>query len=198
MSLAVFLNPSTSLKNEINLWKKKVKTHGIESKYINHPPHSTVINVEVCDYLAAITDLKKSVKNFKRFEITVDHKSVFWHDELAGGHTLYFGIKKNSDLFSFQKLIAESLKIHKINSIAPDFIIQNKLLYDSFKNYGFPFIGSHWVPHFTVASLKTLKEDKLIKKFLADVKLEKFLIDCISIWIVNNEQHNEIEKINLL
>ena len=198
MSLAVFLNPSVSLQKEISFWKKEVKLSGIDSEYNNHPPHSTVINVDVRNYHSAIIDIKKSIKGFKPFEIIVDNKSVFWNDELTHGHTLYFSIKKNTDLLSFQKLIAESLKVHKIKSATPHFIKKNQLLYDSFENYGFPFIGSHWIPHFTIASLKTPKEDKFIQKFLTNVILEKMPVDSFSIWIIDGERHKEIEKINLL
>ena len=193
-----FFKPKCLITKRNFFLEKEVKISGIDSKYNNHPPHSTVINVDVRNYHSAIIDIKKSIKGFEPFEIIIDNKSVFWDDELTNGHTLYFGIKKNTNLLSFQKLIAESLKVHKIKSTAPHFIKNNQLLYDSFENYGFPFIGSHWIPHFTIASLKTSKADKLIQKFLTNVRLEKMPVNSFSIWIIKGEQHKEIEKVNLL
>ena len=198
MSLAVFLGPNDSLNEEIIFWKKIIDEKYTNSPYNNHPPHSTVINLDVRNYINAVNDIKKSLYGFKPFDIMVNHKNVFWNDELTGGHTIYFGIKKNANLLSFQKAIAESLINHKINIPAPNFIRKNKLFYHSYKIYGFPFVGSHWLPHFTVASLITSKQDKLIKKFLDNIKLEKFTVNNFSIWKINGDEHKKIETVSLL
>ena len=197
MSFAVFLEPNDSLKKEIIFWKKTINEKYTDSPYNTHPPHSTVINLDVINHINAVNDIKKSLHGFKPFDIIVNHKDVFWNDKITGGHTIYYSIKKNDSLISFQKVIAESLINHKIDIPAPDFISNDKLLYNSHKTYGFPFVGSHWLPHFTVASLMTSKQDKLIKKFLANIKLEKFKVNDFSIWKIKGDEHKKIETVSL-
>ena len=198
MSLAVFLNPNDTVSKEINRWKKIVNEKFCDSYYCDHPPHSTIINVEVENYTLAIEDVKKAVNGYKSFEIIINNKDVFWDDILTGGHTIYFGIKKNPDLHLLQKIIAKSLRNHLINRPASTQIKNNQTLYNSYKSYGSPFIGKHWLPHFTIASIETSKNDSLVQKFLNDDILEKFTINNFSIWIINGDNHNMIENINLV
>lgn len=198
MSLAVFLKPNDALNREICRWKKIVNKKFNNSYYCNHPPHSTLINVDVENYNLAIEDIKKTVNMYKSFEIIVDDKNVFWDDMLTGGHTIYFEIKKNSNLHILQKMIAKSLKDHVIRKPASSHIRNDEKLHYSYKNYGFPFIGEHWLPHFTVASIKTSKNDSLIKNFLKDDILEKFVIYNCSIWIIDGDNHNMVDNINLI
>ena len=59
-----------------------------------------------------------------------------------------------------QILIADALApIKKNNNLSNDFK-NDSLLYRSNKNYGFPYVGDHWIPHFTVASLTSNKRKK--------------------------------------
>ena len=107
MSLAVFLIPSGSFNDEIIHWKRKINKFFSNSPYNNHPPHSTIINLEIVNENEAINTIKRISTGLKSFEITIDHTNVFWNDGATGGHTLYFGINKNDRLFSLQQLLAD-------------------------------------------------------------------------------------------
>ena len=61
------------------------------------------------------------------------------------------------------------------------------------KKYGSPFIGSHWLPHFTISSLKTTKKHFIIKKFLNNKNKFKFAINKITLWEIHKEDHNLIK-----
>jgi hypothetical protein len=59
----------------------------------------------------------------------------------------------NLSAFDLQRDLAESLLM----------IIQKPIFYnnqwegkykESYERYGFPFVGSHWIPHLTIASVK--------------------------------------------
>jgi 2'-5' RNA ligase len=197
MSLAIFLLPNKSLKKEIIQWKNLVKKAYSSSPYCDHPPHSTIINADIKNKVNAIHDIKNSVTGFKQFEITIDHNSVFLNDTMTGGHTLYFGIKKNEFLFSLQKAIANCIKKYKIDTNLEAHGHSDIIIKRSFKKYGFPYVGSHWLPHFSVASVITNEDDELIKNFLKENYKIKFIINEFSIWNVNGEKHTKIETVNL-
>jgi len=198
MGFAIFLLPNNSLNQEIIRWKNLVKKKYIDSTFNNHPPHATIIYTELKDEIEAIKEIKKSTNQIVPFEITINHKSVFWNDKMTGGHTLYFGVKKNAHLLSFQKKIAEIIRPFKLNTSVPDYINKNKVLYESYKKYGFPFIGSHWLPHFTVASLMTNNDDIFIKNFISEIFAETLVVDEFSIWKVEGDVHTKIETISLI
>tara|TARA_Y100000590_G_C15475570_1_gene921951 strand:- start:159 stop:752 length:594 start_codon:yes stop_codon:yes gene_type:complete len=197
MSLAIFLLPNKSLEKEIVQWKNLVKKAYPSSPYCDHPPHSTIINVDIKNKVNAINDLKNSIRGFKQFEITIDRNNVFWNDTMTGGHTLYFGIKKNEFLFSLQKAIANCIKKYKIDTRIEAYNHNDKIR-RSFKKYGFPYVGTHWLPHFSIASMITSEDNELIKKFLDENYKIKFMINKVSIWNVNGEKHTKIETVNLL
>ena len=54
MRLAVFLEPNDSLKKEIIFWKKTINEKYTDSPYNTHPPHSTVINLDVINHINAV------------------------------------------------------------------------------------------------------------------------------------------------
>ena len=49
-------------------------------------------------------------------------------------------------------------------------------------DFGFPFVGEHWIPHFTISSLKVAKNHKIIRDFLLDQIDISFTVNTVSIW----------------
>ena len=91
-------------------------------------------------------------------------------------------ILKNEYLNEIQKkLSAVFCKYKEIDEI-PKFFRTHKQLYNSYQNFGFPFVGEHWIPHFTISSLKVAKNHKIIRDFLLDQINICFTVNTISIW----------------
>ena len=76
----------------------------------------------------------------------------------------------------------------------------NKKFDNNYKKYGFPFVGKDWIPHFTIASIKSKieKKEKFIKRFLMDKILHKsFTVKYISVWHISRNKHKKIFEYNL-
>ncbi len=95
-----------------------------------------------------------------------------------------------------KKLSAVFSKYKKTNEI-PKFFRTNRQLYDSYLDFGFPFVGDHWIPHFTISSLKVAKNHKIIRDFLLDQIDISFTVNKISVWDINGNQHQMIEEFTL-
>lgn len=196
MSLAIFILPEESFANEIILWKERVESKLPKQPYTVHPPHMTFLNLEVRnedDGIAAISSLSDSINPF---EIIVNRTNVFWDDPSTGGHTIFFGIEKNDNLFALQKLLANALKEIKKRVALPNYLKGSEQLVKSYNKYGFPFVGDHWIPHFSVSSLRSEKTYPIIEYFLSTTKKYHFIVNQISIWRVDGDKHTQLETID--
>ena len=103
------------------------------------------------------------IKNVK-INFLVDSWKIFYNDSVTGGDTLAIGWVPNSFAFEFQQDLSDSL----LDFIKTPIFYKNEWegkYKESYNRYGFPFVGSHWIPHLTVASVK--KEGK---KLIDDIK----------------------------
>ena len=58
--LGIFLEPRGKLRNFIAKWKSRIKKKNLATKYINHPPHSTI-------YVANITNQQRVIKEIQTY-----------------------------------------------------------------------------------------------------------------------------------
>ena len=194
MGLGVFIVPNKELKEKITSWKKKIEKNLHEQPYTSHPPHMTIIHANINDYKSAINEIKKYLKGLKSFKLTVHKNNIFWDDLYTGGNTLSYNIKKNKYLNEIQKNLSLVFSKYKENNEIPEFFRIHKQLYNSYLNFGFPFVGEHWIPHFTISSLKVAKNHKIIRDFLSDQIDISFIVNKISVWDINGNQHQMIEE----
>ena len=197
MSLAVFLLPKGDFALELFYWKERIKKELPNQPYTIHPPHMTLINIDVKTEnggLAAISSLSSSTHPI---QITVNKTGSFWDDVATGGHTLYFGIEKNDILNALQKSLALALQEVRQILPPPNYLKDNKQLLGSYDKYGFPFIGDHWIPHFSISSLLTYKTHPIIEEFLAMPKQYHFTVNQITLWRVEDDKHTLLETVYL-
>ena len=64
-----------------------------------------------------------------------------------------------------------------------------------FEKYGFPFVGHHWIPHFSVSSLQTEKSHPIIEDFLSTTIQYHFKANQISLWRVDEDEHTLLETV---
>ena len=194
MGLGVFIVPNGELKSKITFWKKKIEKELHEQPYTNHPPHLTIIHSNINEYKAAINEIKEYLEGLKSFKLAVCKNNIFWDDLLTGGNTLYYSIKKNEYLNEIQIKLSAVFSKYKESNEIPKFFRAHKQLYNSYQNYGFPFVGEHWIPHFTISSLKVAKNHKIIRDFLLDQIDISFTVNTVSIWEIKGNQHQMIEE----
>jgi hypothetical protein len=195
MGLAVFLLPKGDLKAELAHWKETVNNSLPDQPYTAHPPHMTLINVDVMDEEDGVAAVSAFSSAVDPFQISVNKKDVFWNDDATGGHTLFFGIEKNVALYTLQQSLADALLSVKINLPLPNYLTSNKQFLESYNKYGFPFIGEHWIPHFSVSSLRTEKTHSIIEDFLSTTEKYNFTANQLSIWRVEGDEHTLLETV---
>ena len=198
MSLAVFILPEEPFTSELLLWKNKIKKDFPKQPYANHPPHLTLINLESTDESEAIKKLSSFSKKLSSIKVEVNSRNVFLNDACTGGDTIYFGLKQNNSLMKLQVLIADALAKIKKDTNSSNNFKNDILLYKSNKKYGFPYVGEHWIPHFTVASLTTNRRKKILKDFLSLPTFFDFKINRFSIWRVNQDVHIKLKTIKII
>lgn len=194
MNLGVFLLPRGNLSSYIYKLKKEIISRKIKHSYADHPPHMTLLNIKISNFEKAMELITPEIKKIQKFNISVDKKSVFENDIFTGGQTSYLGIKKNDYLFSIQKKLADLLKEFKKNQQFSNIYINNKKYKNSFQRYGFPFVGNHWIPHFTIASIKDKNFTSRNISENLNLKFE-FQVKCLSLWEIEDNYHRQIEEI---
>ena len=197
MSIGIFITPEEPLKSKIFYWKEKVEKELNHQPYLTHPAHMTIINLDLENEKNAISKVRKYLINTNSFNIDINQNNIFFNDISTSGHTIYYGIDKTPQLENIQNDLANILAQYRILKNPPKFLLGYKILLNSYKVFGFPFIGSHWIPHFTIASLRVNKNHSLIKEFLSIEDVSSFLVDKVSIWRITGEDHHLLEEIYL-
>ena len=198
MSLAVFILPEEPFTSELVFWKNKIRKDFPKQPYTDHPPHLTLINLDSIDESEAIKKLSSFSKKLGSIKIEVNSRNVFLNDAFTGGDTIYFGLKQSNSLMKLQILIADALVPIKKNINLNYSFKNDSLLFRSNKKYGFPYVGHHWIPHFTVASLTDNKRKKILKNFLSFPASFDFKINRFSIWRINQDVHTKLKTIKII
>ena len=201
MKIGIFIEPPKNKFNYLSEWKKIIKKKLGNQKYLSHPIHATIAVFDINKKINK--DFYKSLKNemssYNRFRVNITKPSIFYNDILTGGDTFFFGIKRSRKLVSFQKKILVHFK--KINKkIKKDNFFKNKKYQSNYKKFGFPFVGKDWIPHFTIASIRTTLSIKseIYRNFLLEKDFKKELdVKYFSIWEIDKDKHKKIYKFKL-
>ena len=197
MSLAVFILPKGEFESELLSWKEKINQFYPNQPYTEHPPHLTLINLQVTNEERAVNAILALSGSVLGLELNINHTSVFWNDIATNGHTMYFGLRENKELFYLQKIIADTLSSFVRKTQAPKFLLKNKDYLNSFNKYGFPFVGDHWIPHFSVSSPHIDYSDPIIKEFLSSENIFSFSVNKVSLWHINGDEHINVASVEL-
>ena len=200
MRIGFFIEPKGIILKRIQFWKQLVRKNLKNQKYLNHPPHSTI----------AVFDLKKKIKiNLLRsifrdfsqnsFNVKIANSSIFYEDPITNGDTLHLKIKKNVNLSKLQIKILKSFK--KIDVyLKKNKKFSIKKFQTNLDMFGYPFVGKEWLPHFTIASVKSNSNKKktIFKDFLnQNISSKIFKIKFISVWLIKGDNHKRLFKIYL-
>ena len=157
----IFWIPSEDLQQYVESWKNRIRKVEPDAIFLNHPVHSTIFLFNALEQNQH--EIIKNIKNVK-FNFLVDSWKIFENDVVTQGDTLTIGLVPNTFTFDSQRNLADSL----LNIIREPIFYNNKWegkYKESYERYGFPFVGSHWIPHLTIASVK--KEGK---KLIDEIK----------------------------
>lgn len=181
-----FWVPGKEFEEFVLSWKAKAELIEPDAIYLHHPVHATLFlfygeRKKESDYLSHISSVPP--------KFTAVRWLVFENDTVTGGDTLTIGLGKTLAWESFQLNLAESMKpfieqaIEYPNSWDGSFE-------KSYQDYGFPFVGKHWMPHVSIASLKN-------KSFIHEVihtpiKINEINCGELALYRIEGETHTRI------
>ena len=130
-----------------------------KNKYLNHLVHSTIYVFETDEInLDSLIEIFGSLRNdLTPVSTQINKWRVFEDDVLTGLNTLCLEIELSKDLFNLQMNIVNSFLEFHLKKPNTDF---EGLLKESYNQYGYPFVGEHWIPHITIGSLDIDKKKK--------------------------------------
>ena len=195
--IGIFIEPNKELKAYINKWKKKINKKFIKSKLTSHPPHSTIYYANLIKDEDILKVLEATLKTVNSFKIYVNKTLVFYDDALTGGDTMCLLVNKNNKLFQIQKKIVENLKFFIKKNSNSNRKFTNKALSTSVKKYGYPFVGKHWMPHFTISSIINKRNTSEFKQFVKEKVKFTNNINFISVWKITGNKHILIKRFKL-
>lgn len=198
MKIALVLRLNPKIEKKIKNFKKLFKNKHLKCLYIDDFPHLTLFTMN--------TSLKKNVleklklnKCYKKIQIKIGKPDIFVSDLLTGGKTFFYRINKNKKLFDLQYYTINIFKKYKIKEKSVHTFNKNTPEYKSFKKYGFPYAGKHWIPHISICSILDKKTNKeLTKKFLKSKINLNFNVYELSLCVVTKKKLVEVKKINFL
>lgn len=194
MSYALFILPKNEILQNIIYWKKIINDSLPNQLFCSHPPHCTIIHTNLNNINIVIEKIKLFASNISSFQIDIVRPDVFWDDTLCNGyHTLHWKIDKNNEIMDLQVRLASTLSPYIERSVKP-ITFKEPRFSKSYDTYGFPFIGDHWIPHMTIASLSTSRKNDLINSFLNQDQLFKMNVDHIELWEIQNDDHKLMKK----
>ena len=181
-----FWVPGNEFQELVLSWKKKAELVEPDATYLYHPVHATLFlfygeKQKEIEYTSLI---KKDAPIFKSAEWL-----VFENDAVTGGDTLTIGLEKTLDWELLQLNFAETIKpfiikpIEYPNEWSGPFKIAHQ-------NYGFPFVGKHWLPHVSIASFK----NKSFIQEAVDTPIKINEINCgeLALFRIEGETHTRI------
>jgi len=195
--IGIFIEPNNQLKKYIVKWKNKINKKFTSTKLTSHPPHSTIYYANLTTNKDILEVLNKISKKTNSFKISVKRTLIFYDDKLTGGDTMCLLINKNKKLFQLQKKIAENLKLFIKKNTDINSKLTGKHLIASQRKYGYPFVGNHWLPHFTIGSIKSKRNSNEFKKFVEEKIKYMNNVSHISVWKVSKKNHILIKRFKL-
>jgi 2'-5' RNA ligase len=195
MKYAIFIEPKFDFFESISMWKKVVGEEHSSAPYLTHPPHATLIFTHLKDVDKASDLLRSSCAKISPLTIKSKERLAFYDDPLAGGgHTLAYRLENSAELFDLQKSCAEVLEpvIDHGHDVLPE-ALAHPMFQESFSRFSFPFVGSHWIPHMTVASIPTERDAPMMEEFLSICMTLINEVETVSLWAVDGDIHQKIE-----
>lgn len=191
MKYGIFWVPDDPAINQFFAgWKDYARELEPDAPYLNHPVHCTLFL-----FLAPKVredDLVNVMEDFCHKQKTIDVRFEGWHvfpkDILTGGDTVVVCLEPSASLLKLQGEVGAAFNPYR----AAPLPYQNEWdgpYLKSYEQYGFPFVGAHWLPHITVASFADKREIFTGKVTQAGKLPESSSITSLSLYKIDGEKH---------
>ena len=166
--VVAFIEFNKEIEKKIFSYKKEVRNIFGNQIFLNHPVHSTLFSVEVQNWKIIKSQLKNIIFD-NNIKIKIGKAGIFNKDIFTNGKTLYFEIIKNKKLFDLQKLLLSNISVITNKNQKYMKLFKSDWMKKNYKIYGWPYVGKHWIPHVTIASIKNIHgNNKYFKLFLKE------------------------------
>ena len=194
IKLGVFYCIDGDLKKNLESIKSFFKTKSNESKYLDHLVHSTfyVFELESKKINDVIEKFQSLQEVLSPVSSQINKWRVFENDILTDLNTLCLEIELSKDLLSLQMNIVNSLLEFHLKNPNTDF---EGFLKESYIQYGYPFVGEHWIPHITIGSLDI---DKKKLTYFSDGTFNlprRIKINNLGLFKIEGDSHSLIKRI---
>ena len=199
MNTALVIEPAPRLGAELTARKLRARAHWPTAPFLSHPPHATLI-AGVYDvperWLGALGDALRSVKPF---DIQSSVVITFADDPTPGSTTVAFDIAESEALRSLQRIVAELLAPFRVAGAADTLagLHRRSDAIASARQYGYPWVGPHWRPHFTIGSLPLRSDSPALAEFLEPLPVVHTRVGSLAVWGVAGDDHSTLAKVPL-
>jgi hypothetical protein len=200
LKYAIFIEPEGLLREHILAQKKSLERQFESPIYCSHPPHCTLIVGRYCKPQAWLGELRCAVGSIEAFDVHTHGYHVFYDDAIAGGgHTVVVRVDLSPALLGLQQCVADlfSSKRNNPEGLSDCEIFPAGPLRRSCERFGFPFVGAHWIPHFTIASMKVTRDAKFLKSMISMPAVFTTHVSRVSLWEVNGDWHKRLFVLRL-
>jgi hypothetical protein len=196
--IAVFIEPEGSLRQLVVERKAWLEAQMPGQPFCSHPPHATLLVGDYAPPDVWVEEATRKLATCAAFELHTSGWQVFPDDALSGGgQTVAVRVTPSPALSDLQMNMAELLgpfcrapqQAHPLATREP--------FATSLRRYGFPFVGNHWLPHFTVGSPRVPIGHPLIEKLQLGSASCTFAVTRLSVWRVHGEHHLRVREILL-
>lgn len=165
------MSPSRELRQELLRTKQYVKSRLGFQLQTDEPPHCTFCLGEYTNLSQVEHVLERITATYT--PIIIDTLDIGTFSIDSHYTTIFVGIKRRGSLTELQKRTAESLFQYMKGGLLSSYMNLHhpkhsfsKQEKDDIKNYGYPYIGTNWKPHFTIATIP----NSHLKSTLKDIK----------------------------
>lgn len=195
---ALFIEPHGTLLEALRERKAWLEQAMPGQAFCNHPPHCTLLFGSYGAPAEWLETLRENLSAQAAFELEINNWQQFPHDALAGGgHTVAYRAHLTPALAHLQQTVADSLA--PFVSVGPNIhpLANTKPFASSLRKYGFPFVGAHWIPHFTIGSPLIPPTDPLLAHLVSGSTRHRFIVQTVSVWRVVGDTHERLHELAL-
>lgn len=156
----VALDPEPRLADMVWAYKRRVESLVGPQTYLDHPPHLTVYLAAFDDPAAVVDAAAQLAAELPPASLHVTGWHVFAADKLTGGNTLVCQLAEDSirQLRTIQQQVIDRLaSLRNVTATEARYASRRASLaaveQSAIRRTGFPYIGEHWHPHVTIASI---------------------------------------------
>ena len=186
----IFLEPQGTLLETVLESKGWLESVLPRQPYTTHPPHCTLLHGIYGDSTAWLETLRTSLSTKPNFAIETTEWMQFPADRLAGGlSTLALRVRPTPILRHLQLDVARILSAHVIRDEAAHPLVDQEPFRSSLQLYGSPFVGTHWIPHYTIGAVPEDCSPKLLSELMSRSPQHKFTARSVSVWDIDGNHH---------